>query len=311
MTETYWENVKNNLTAISFMSIALTVILAITRQGIGEQALQRGLNTENTAKKYEEHRELIRSCTEKQVYMPYFLQMYNERNTKLRKREFLVNNNFTSEKNLFMQKDVRAKILIHRYNKIHTNITPASIKWATTEIVYDKAGKIVPLSVYKHKQLISGIITSLLAMVATAFLTRGLFFEAADVPLWQKFVKLLTYIVTIVLGSLMSVVKNYEKGAFSVPNELDEINEIWREFIAWDVPEDIINFVERESMPVELQEVNEKEAKANDEKRENVIECRRDIQKKSEESEVVQLSIADCILGSSGTCGNILCTDNK
>jgi hypothetical protein len=34
----------------------------------------------------------------------------------------------------------------------------------------------------------------------------------------------------------MDIGKNYEKGAFGVPNELDEINNIWKEFELWEIP---------------------------------------------------------------------------
>ena len=245
MTEQYWLNVKENLMAISYMTVALTLIQTVIKQGVGEQALQRGLNTENASRKYEEHRKLLQECTDKLAYMPYFLQLYNDRHTEIRKREFLINNNFRSEKSLYAS---GRKSLIRKYNSIHTHITVGSIKWATTEISYDKNGRIVPLSAYKRNQLIQNVVSSLLLMVATAFLTKGLFFEAStDVPLWQKFVKLLTYIVTISIGSILTIIKNYEKGAFSVPNELDEINEIWTEFKSWNIPQNIIQEVEEQN----------------------------------------------------------------
>lgn len=245
MTEQYWENVRDNIMAISYMTIALTLIQTVMKQGMGEQALQRGLNTKNTEEKYNEHKNIVKECTDKIVYMPYFLQLYNDRHTEIRKREFLINNNFRSEKSLYAS---GRKSLIRKYNSIHTHITVGSIKWATTEISYDKNGRIVPLSAYKRNQLIQNVASSLLLMVATAFLTKGLFFEAStDVPLWQKFVKLLTYIVTISIGSILTIIKNYEKGAFSVPNELDEINEIWTEFKSWNIPQNIIQEVEEQN----------------------------------------------------------------
>lgn len=245
MTEQYWKNVRDNIMAISYMTIALTLIQTVMKQGMGEQALQRGLNTKNTEEKYNEHKNIVKECTDKIVYMPYFLQLYNDRHTDIRKREFLINNNFRSEKSLYAS---GRKSLIRKYNSIHTHITVGSIKWATTEISYDKNGRIVPLSAYKRNQLIQNVVSSLLLMVATAFLTKGLFFETStNVPLWQKFVKLLTYIVTISIGSILTIIKNYEKGAFSVPNELDEINEIWIEFKAWVIPQNIIQEVEEQN----------------------------------------------------------------
>lgn len=245
MTEQYWKNVRDNIMAISYMTVALTLIQTVMKQGMGEQALQRGLNTKNTEEKYNEHKNIVKECTDRIVYMPYFLQLYNDRHTEIRKREFLINNNFRSEKSLYAS---GRKSLIRKYNSIHTHITVGSIKWATTEISYDKNGRIVPLSAYKRNQLVQNVASSLLLMVATAFLTKGLFFEAStDVPLWQKFVKLLTYIVTISIGSILTIIKNYEKGAFSVPNELDEINEIWTEFKSWNIPQNIIQEVEEQN----------------------------------------------------------------
>jgi hypothetical protein len=59
MTETYWKNVKDNFASIGFLSVALTLIQVSIKQGLAEQALQSGLNTDNTAKKYYEHKTLI------------------------------------------------------------------------------------------------------------------------------------------------------------------------------------------------------------------------------------------------------------
>ena len=277
MTEQYWLNVKENIMAISYMSIALTLIQTVMKQGMGEQALQKGLNSAATTEKYTEHRSILRECTDRMIYMPYFLQIYNDRHTEIRKREFLINNNFRSEKSLYAS---GRKRLIRRYNEIHTHITVGSIKWATTEISYDKNGRIIPLSAYKRNQLIQNIASSLLLMVATAFLTKGLFFEATtSVPLWQKFIKLLTYIITISLGSVLAVIKNYEKGAFSVPNELEEINEIWREFKTWNIPQSLIQEVEE-------QDAYKKES-VNDEKQ-NDNDGRDLVQKEQTESQNIQ-----------------------
>ena len=279
MTEAYWHNVRENLMAISCMSFALTLIQTVIKQGIAEQALQKGLNTDNTAKKYEEHKQLIQSCTSIVIYMPYFLQIYNERQTKVRKREFLVANNFTSEKTLYLSPN---KKLIKKYENIRVQITVNSIKWATTEIVYDKRGRIIPLSIYKRNQLFRNIIISLLLMVAVSFLTKGLFFDTANnIPVWQKIIKLFTYIIVIFLGSILDVIKNYEKGAFSVPNELDEINEIWQEFKSWTVPAWVIK--EIESITENMQEARN-ESK-NEKERDNAGNI---VQAEQEKSESVQ-----------------------
>lgn len=306
MTEEYWSNVRDNLMAIGYMSIALTLIQTVIKQGIAEQALQKGLNTDNTKAKYIEHRELIQSCTERFIYIPYFLQIYNERQTKMRKREFLVANNFTSEKLLYASNKQR---LIRKYECIRTDITVSSIKWATTEIIYDKHGRIIPLSAYKRNRLIMNVIWSLLMMIGVSFLTKGLFFDLADnIPIWQKFVKLFTYVIAIGMGSVMPIIKNYEKGAFSVPNELAEINEIWQEFKSWSVPEWVMK---------EIEEANEEPKEVKDERRsktekaEATVDGRTNIQEKQEESKDISNPVTGDVLALSGSGDGILSTDDK
>lgn len=240
--EQYWENVKNNLTAIGFVSIGLTLIQVSIKQGLAEQALQRGLNTPRTTEKYDEHRKLIKDNTEKMIYLPYFLQIYNKRHTKLRKREFLVNNGFSTEQSLMTS---GKKKLIHKYRIILTNVTAPSIKWSTITIQYDRYGRIITLDEYRRKRIAKAVVKSFIMMIGLTFLTWGLFFSPSDEPLWQKFVKLFTYIVSITIASIFVVVKEYEKGAFGVPNELDEVNQIWHEFQDWVVPDWIVEEVKR------------------------------------------------------------------
>lgn len=255
----YWYNVRENLTAIGIMSFSLTMIQVVIKQGIAEQALQKGLNTERAAKAYEEHRQLIESVQDKMIYLPYFLQIYNNRHTIIRKQDFLVSNGYSSEKSLYLS---HRKRLINKYKKIRTFITSCDIKWATTEIVYTKHGRIETLKEYKTKRLIKGLITSIIVIVATVFITDGLFFTPSDTPIWEKFVKLLTYIFTIGISSLLTISREYEKGAFGIPNELEEINEIWQEFKTWNVPEQIVKEVEE----INILEVDN-EQKRNDNRR--------------------------------------------
>lgn len=247
-TKDYWHNVGSNLTAISFVSIGLTLIQVAIKQGLAEQALQRGLNTEMTRLKYEEHKKHIKDNTDRMIYLPYFLQIYNKRHTALQKREFLINNNYTTEETFL--RDAKKK-LIRRYNNIVIRITAASIKWSTTEIIYTKEGRILTLDDYRAKRLLNAVIWSFAGMIGVTFLTGGLFFTKSEEPLWQKFVKLFTYVVAIAITSIFSVVKEYEKGAFGVPNELDEINQIWHEFTLWAIPkwveEDVTNYNETEA----------------------------------------------------------------
>ncbi len=300
MTDEYWKNVKNNLMAIGYMSIALTMIQTVIKQGIAEQALQKGLNTKNTADKYGEHKLLVKSCNDRIVFMPYFLQGYNDRQTKMRKREFLVANNIPTEKALF---DSKRKRLIKQYVRIHTYVTVGAIKWATTEIVYDKHGIIVPLSVYKRDQLIKSIFSSFLLMIAVSFLTKGLFFNPEDaIPFWQKLVKLCTYVVAIALGSVPGIIKNYEKGAFSVPNELDEINTIWQEFKNWPVPEWVVK---------EIEESNEASKEINDEKRENFIDSGANLQAEQTQSQDIQSVVTDIEMDIFCAHDRVLSTDDR
>lgn len=286
LTEAYWINVKNNLTSIGFLSVSLMMIQVSIKQGIGEQALQKGLNTENTSNKYKEHRIIINRNNERMIYMPYFLQIYNERHTKLRKREFLVDNNFSSEEALYNNKK---KSLIKKYENIHVYMTASRIKWATTDILYNKYGQIITLAEHRTKRAIKGAIKGFVFMIGATLLTRGLFFEESDIPLWAKFVKLLSYVVMIMATSIFTVLREYEKGAFGVPNELEEINEIWREFESWKVPK----WVADEIIELNLQ----KEVK--DEQIKEIAErsnSRTDIQTEQKESEMAKNIGTDNVL---------------
>ena len=293
--EQYWHNVANNLTAIGFMSVGLVCIQTAIKQGLAEQALQRGLNSERTTEKYDEHKKAIKDNIDRMLYLPYFLQIYNKRHTKLRKREFLVNNNFNSEKMLYLSGN---KKLIRQYERILTNVTAVSIKWSTIDIVYDKNGRIMTLDEYRKKRLVKGLALSFMSMIGVTFLTGGLFFTPSGEPLWQKFVKLFVYILSIAITSIFVVIKEYEKGAFGVPNDLDEINQIWYEFSRWDVPEWVQTEVdnlnkEAEANPTENatadtnkdnKEVsNEQEGKA----AETPINSGTDLQEKQEEGESI------------------------
>ena len=232
-TEEYWKNVGGNLSSISALTIGLVLIQTSIKQGISEQALSAGLNTTNTTEKYKEHKKLVKDNQEKHVYLSYFLAIRNKRETRRRKREFLVDNNFTSEKMLRASGKTR---LIKAYDAIQTNITVDSIKWSTTEIVYNKNGRIEKLETYRKKRLVKGLVTGIIFMIATTFITGGLFLDTAQIPFWQKIIKLVTYLITIALSVLFDIGKNYEKGAFGVPNELEEINSIWEEFASWEIP---------------------------------------------------------------------------
>lgn len=241
LTEAYWQNVKENLTSIGFLSVALTMIQVSIKQGVSEQALQRGLNTTITAEKYKDHRNIIHRLSDKMIYLPYFLRIYNDRHTALRKREFLVDNNYSSEKTLFAS---GRKRLVRRYKKINTQIIASRIKWATTDIVYNKKGQIRTLAEHRSKRTTRGIIFGLVFMVGMSLLARGLFFEDSGVSIGEKTIKLLSYVIVIAMTSVLAIIKEYEKGAFGVPNELEEINQIWKEFEMWTVPQWVKDEVE-------------------------------------------------------------------
>ena len=255
LTDEYWKNVGGNLSSIGALTIGLVLIQTAIKQGVSEQALSAGLNTKDTKEKYDDHKKIIKDNFEKQIYLPYFLTFRNERETKRKKREFLVDNGFTSEKGLKMSKYKR---LIKAYDSIQVNNTVDSIKWSTTEIRYDKNGRIEKLEAYRRKRALKGILSGIFWMIAAAFITGGLFLDTYEIPFWQKLVKLLTYLITIALSVIFDIGKNYEKGAFGVPNELEEVNSIWREFQAWEVPGWVISEVESEGQE-RLEEPNAEE----------------------------------------------------
>lgn len=243
-TEQYWANVGGNITSIGAISIGLVMIQVSIKQGVSEQALSAGLNTKNTKDKYEEHKTLISRNREKYVYLPYFLSMRNKRETKLKKREFLSDNDFTSERALMTSGN---KKFIRKYKSIKVNITASSIKWSTTDIVYQKNGRIEKLEDYRKRRAIKGLISGIFFMFATTLITGGMFLDPAEIPFWQKTIKLFTYIFVIAITVVSDIGKNYEKGAFGVPNELDEVNNIWREFEIWQIPEWVVKEVEKSS----------------------------------------------------------------
>lgn len=249
----YWRSVRNNLSSIGFLSLGLTMIQVSIKQGVSEQALQKGLNTVETTGKYTEHRGKIKSAADRMLYLPYFLQNYNERMTTVRRREFLADNDFTSEQKLYSS---GSKRLIRKYEKICTHQTGARIKWASTEIIYNKKGQIQTLAEHRTKRTIRGTTMGVFFMLGATLLARGLFFENSDVTLGEKFVKLLSYVLMIAMTSIFPVIKEYEKGAFGVPNELEEINEIWTEFLAWPIPDWVKEEVENSNEKKEV--LNEK-----------------------------------------------------
>ena len=283
LTAAYWRNVYNNLTSIGYMTIALAALTVVLKQGLGEQALQKGMNTEKTTQKYEEHRSIIGSCQERLVYLPYFLQIRNERETNLKKREFLVNNGFTSEKKLY---ESGIKKYIKKYEAIRICLTSNSIRWTTTTVKYDKQGNIETLTKHRVNRALKGSAIAAISMLATTLITDGLFFAPSEQPIWQKLVRLLSYIIVIAISSIMSVIAEYEKGAFGIPNELDEVNEIWHEFKMWEVPEWVLQEVEEANMPKEV----------DNERRKQITNSRANLQDKQKESESIEVPFSYHVL---------------
>lgn len=248
-TKEYWQNVLDNIMSLSLLAFGLVLINTTIKQGISEQALSAGLNTPETTQRFIEHKALIKQGFAKQKYLQSFLRYFNDRATDIRRQEFLVNNDITEkvfEKPKLTRKEKKLK---RKYFKIKTIVTPSSIKWATTTIIYDKQGRIQTLGKYRLHRAIKGVILGTLVMFGMTLIARGLFMEPEKINWLAQLLQLFVYILTIAITSIFDVIKNYEKGAFGVPNELDEINSIWLEFLEWPIP------VESES--VKKEESNE------------------------------------------------------
>ena len=273
MTADYWRNVLHNIAGISAVSIGLVLVQYTIKQGISEQALSIGLNTEETKKRYDTHNAIVKKNAERNVYLPYFLDEYNRRETKRRRQEFLVNNNFSTETKLYTSGD---KKLIKLYHKIHTCINAASIKWSSTEIVYKKDGNIETLPEYRLRRARSGIIKAFLMFGGTSLITTGLVADNLQTSIWDKIIQLGVYVLVIASSVIFAVGKNYEKGAFGVPNELDIINGIWIEFEKWTVPQWVIDEIENESKEVK------------DEERKETTDATTAIQEESEKEQDIQ-----------------------
>lgn len=293
-TEQYWNNVGGNLTSIGALTVGLMFVQISIKQGVSEQALSKGLNTDNTTNKYTEHKGVIKRCQPKQTYLPYFLGLRNIRETKRRRQEFLVDNMFLSEEALLASGN---KKLIKSYNKMQTNITVDSIKWSTTEIIYTKNGRIEKLDAYRKKRALRAIIMGFVFMLGTTLITGGLFTDANEIPIWQKLIKFFTYLISMSISVLFDIGKNYEKGAYGVPNELEEINGIWDEFEKWEVPKWVIKEVEDSNKSKEEVKENKKETKENadgtilleyiKEETETTINTGTTVQEKPKEIEVI------------------------
>ena len=74
LTTDYWKNVYHNIAGISAISIGLVLVQYTIKQGISEQALSIGLNTEETKKRYDEHNDIIKRNNERNIYLKLFFR---------------------------------------------------------------------------------------------------------------------------------------------------------------------------------------------------------------------------------------------
>ena len=84
----------------------------------------------------------------------------------------MVDNNFSSEQALFATEN---KKLIKEYNDIKVLITAGRIKWATTDITYNKHGQIVTLQEHRSKRIGSAIIWSIVLMIGVTIINSRAF----------------------------------------------------------------------------------------------------------------------------------------
>jgi hypothetical protein len=140
-------------------------------------------------------------------------------------------------------------------------------------------------------------------MVGVTFLTGGLFFTPSTEPLWQKFVKLFTYCIAIAMGAIFTVIKEYEKGAFGVPNDLEEINQIWHEFEAWEIPGWIIAEVDKLNQEETEEHVNGKNKRS--------LNDRTDIQKEQKNVDGIQSTVTNSVVSVSCADDNILLLNDR
>jgi hypothetical protein len=250
------------------------------KQGIKEQALSKGLNTDETIKAYNDHKAIRGRAREKELYLVYFLSERNARQTKYKRREFLGYNNFTTEE-LFM-KNASPKMK-RKYLRICVLLREQDIKWASTGVVYDKYGRIEKLVEHRRKRLIKDIVLSLLLTVVMTIFVSELIATFTFDNWVTKMIDLFTYGLVIAITSILGVSGEYEHGRFTIPNNLEEINNIWEEFIRWSIPQWCIDEVEKEK--VDMQEI--KEEVAENGKREESIDGGTDIQEQQAEVEMV------------------------
>jgi hypothetical protein len=278
----YWVNVYNNLTQIGLNSIAATLLQVLIKQGLAEQALQKGINTEDTILKYEEHRDIRQRLFAKEKYLPYFLIEKNERETKHAKQEFIVNKGFKNEKHFYETASPR---VIKKYDKIMIKWRASSIKWTSAKIEYDKFGRIITLPEHRQHRALKGVIYSAFFMILLTFLARDLFVSFDWSKFWVKTILLFGYAIVMAATVTFDLISEYEYGKFAVAVSLEEINKIWLEFERWEVPEQVLDEVHGKQIKGGEENARE-EAKA-------VTDGGADIQEQPEESEVVENAVPD------------------
>ena len=103
---------------------------------------------------------------------------------------------------------------------------------------------------YRLRRARSGIVKAFLIFAGTTLITTGLVAENLQTSLLDKLIQLGVYVLVIAASVIFDVGKNYEKGAFGVPNELAAVNGIWAEFEKWTIPQWVIEEIENESKEV-------------------------------------------------------------
>ena len=306
-TARYRANVWSNLINISLMSAALTFIQVAVRQGICEQFLTSGMNTENTIAKYGEHKEVLERLKFKNIFMPFFLRERNARMTRIKKSEYLASQTDKSGNIFLREADFYArakKSKVRKYNSLRVCWTPDDLRWTSTQIEYDKENRIIKLPKHRIIRARNGILTAIASMLVIILIAKNLFDDFTWNNFSQQTVQIVLYAITIAITTLFPAAAEYEYGKFTMPNILDEINLVLFEFENWNIPDEVWNdyknkyvFTERELRMFNKWQP-EKELKGGSENEkggtaETDADSRADIQTQPQEGEVVKTACPD------------------
>jgi hypothetical protein len=244
-TRGYWVEVYQNLVGYTLFSFAVTLLQVAIKQGIGEQALRTGINSPETITAITEHRKLIKGLKHKESYLPFFLEVYNERETKCRRNRFLYENLYKTEIELL---DSKKKRIIKKYLRIRTAMRVSDLRWVTNEIKFDKFGRFETLTIHRKARLIFGLITAVVLSVFMLLISDKLFPNITAENIGQKIFKLFIYVVVIGFNEVfIDAPKEYEYGKYTIPVLLENINNIWLEFEQWKIPPELLDDLEQET----------------------------------------------------------------